>query len=87
MIKLQRALITGTIAAVLTITGTACGQLVEVDNGSDIETSTSPELIKEATDYGGWTLPPDGKVLLAQREIVRDIEYKLAVEMSPAELS
>ncbi|MCP2293043.1 hypothetical protein [Nocardia amikacinitolerans] len=40
----------------------------------------------EATEYGGWTLPPNGKVLLARKEVIRDTEYKLAVEMSPSDL-
>ncbi|MCP2278374.1 hypothetical protein [Nocardia amikacinitolerans] len=74
------------LMAVVSISGTGCGSLVEVDTAPDVETSNSPEFVKEATEYGGWTLPPNGKVLLARKEVIRDTEYKLAVEMSPSDL-
>lgn len=87
MKRLWWTLIAGTVTVVLAISATGCGRLVEVDTEPDVETSTSPELIEEATEYGGWTLPPEGKVLLVRKEIVRDREYKLALEMSPTELA
>ncbi|WP_435593154.1 hypothetical protein [Nocardia sp. bgisy118] len=86
MKRLWWALAASTVMAAVSVAGTGCGRLVEVDTGPDVETSTSPEFVKEATEYGGWTLPSNGKVLLARREVVRDTEYKLAVEMSPADL-
>ncbi|WP_227997302.1 hypothetical protein [Nocardia australiensis] len=51
------------------------------------ETSTSPELVKEATEFGGWVLPENAKILLVRKEIVRDTDYLMAVEMSPANLA
>lgn len=53
----------------------------------DVEESTSPELLREATEYGGWVLPANAKVLLVRREIVRDRKYRIAVETSPADLT
>lgn len=49
--------------------------------------SDSPELTKEATDFGDWSLPADGKVLLVRREDVWDVKYNLVVETSPAGLA
>lgn len=50
-----------------------------------LEMSVSPELAKEATDFGDWMLPVDGKVLLVKKEARprSDVKFNLAVEMSP----
>ncbi|WP_280420155.1 hypothetical protein [Nocardia carnea] len=52
----------------------------------DIEASTSPALLAEATEYGGWILPANSKVLLVERKNDRDRRYRIAVELSPADL-
>lgn len=53
----------------------------------DVEESTSPELIREATEYGDWIVPAGAEVLLVRREIIRDRIYQLAVQASPADLA
>ncbi|MFD6413170.1 hypothetical protein [Nocardia asteroides] len=52
----------------------------------DVERSTDPALVREATEYGGWVLPPNSKVLLVEKMIIRDRDYRIAVEMSPGDL-
>ncbi|MDO3648737.1 hypothetical protein [Nocardia mangyaensis] len=68
-----------------------CGRAVDhaIDQTmvADVEESTSSELLEEATEYGGWVLPVNSEVLLVQREIIRDRKYRIAVEMSPADLA
>ncbi len=68
-----------------------CGRAVDhaVDRMMvpDVEESTSPELLREATEYGGWVLPANAEVLLVRREIIRDRKYQIAVETSPADLA
>lgn len=49
--------------------------------------SDSPELAKEALDFGDWVLPADGKVLMVRREYPDDVKYNLVVETSPAGLA
>lgn len=79
-----RVLLSGMLALVsLTLAG--CSSAVDRAIAPDVETSTSPELVREATEFGGWTLPVNGKVLMVRREIVRHKTYELAVEMSPDE--
>ncbi|MGV9817836.1 hypothetical protein [Nocardia xishanensis] len=87
MKRLWWALTAIAVMVVVSMAGAGCGRFVEVDTGADVETSTSPEFVREATEYGGWTLPSNGKVLLARKEVIRDTEYKLAVEMSPTDLA
>ncbi|NEW31242.1 hypothetical protein GV791_01525 [Nocardia cyriacigeorgica] len=53
----------------------------------DAEESVCPELIREATEYGGWVLPDDAAVLLVRREIVRDRKYQLTLETTSAGLA
>ncbi|TLF71862.1 hypothetical protein [Nocardia cyriacigeorgica] len=53
----------------------------------DAEESVRPELIREATEYGGWVLPDGAEVLLVQREIIRDRNYRIAVTTNPADLA
>ncbi|MEV0336133.1 hypothetical protein [Nocardia sp. NPDC050717] len=53
----------------------------------DVEMSTSPALVQEATEYGGWVLPKGVEVLLAKREIIRDRKYQIAVKASPGDLA
>ncbi|WP_336086944.1 hypothetical protein [Nocardia sp. SSK8] len=53
----------------------------------DVEESTSPELLREATQYGDWVLPTSAEVLLVQREIIRDRKYRIAVKTSPSDLA
>ncbi|RJO77122.1 hypothetical protein D5S18_13235 [Nocardia panacis] len=52
----------------------------------NIETSTTPGLVQEAFEYGGWTLPDTGKVLLVRRQIVRRSAYQIAIEIPTADL-
>ncbi|MFE6923800.1 hypothetical protein ACFVAV_22435 [Nocardia sp. NPDC057663] len=54
---------------------------------ADVEESTSPELLQEATEYGGWVLPASAEVLLVKREIIRDRKYQIALKASPADLA
>ncbi|MFC8045181.1 hypothetical protein [Nocardia sp. NPDC057353] len=53
----------------------------------DVKESTSPEFVREALAYGDWVLPADATVLRAEREIVRDRNYRIAVRTSPAGLA
>ncbi|MBP2189691.1 hypothetical protein [Nocardia goodfellowii] len=39
------------------LAGAACGRFVEANTAPDMPTSTSPELVREETEYGGWVLP------------------------------
>jgi len=79
-----RALLLGMLALVsLAVAG--CSNAIDRAIAPDVETSTNPELVREATEFGGWTLPANGKVLMVSREIVRHKTYKIAVEMSPAD--
>jgi hypothetical protein len=82
----QRALILG-VLVVVSLVGSGCNSDIDRATVPDTETSTSPELVKEATEYGDWMLPPNGKILLAKREIIRDRKYQIAVEVSPADLA
>lgn len=68
------------------LTGMGCAESVDRAAETDIGTGTGPELIREATDYGGWTLPASGKVLLVQKEAGREPRFRLAVEMTPPDL-
>ncbi len=74
------------LLVVVLLFGTGCDRAIDRVAAPDIETSTSPELVKEATEFGGWTLPADGKVLLAQRETVNNKKYRIAVEMPVADV-
>ncbi|WP_433680069.1 hypothetical protein [Nocardia sp. CA-119907] len=82
----MRLLIVG-ILAVVSLVGTGCDSVIDSAMEPDVETSTSPELVKEAIEYGGWVLPANGKILLVKREIIRNRKYQIAVEMSPADFS
>lgn len=66
--------------------GTACDRVIDRAAAPDIETSTSAELVKDATEFGGWVLPANGKVLLAQRETLNNKKYRIAVEMPVADV-
>ncbi|MGW5385137.1 hypothetical protein [Nocardia sp. NPDC003963] len=68
------------------LTGVACTESVDRAADSGTEVGDSPELIGEATEYGGWTLPAGGKVLLVQKESGREPRFRLAVEMTPPDL-
>ncbi|MGW0179201.1 hypothetical protein [Nocardia sp. NPDC003345] len=68
------------------LTGMGCAESIDGAVAADIETGTGPELIREATEYGGWTLPPRGKVLLVKKEAGREPRVRLAVEMTPPDL-
>lgn len=76
------------VVASLAIGG--CGRAVDraIDQAMvpDIEASTDPALVAEASEYGEWVLPTDGKVLLVEREVIRDRRYRIAVEVSPGDL-
>ncbi|OLP03008.1 hypothetical protein BVU76_08115 [Mycolicibacterium porcinum] len=54
--------------------------------GSRAETSTSPELIKEASDFGGIVIPAGAVVLQASVDGAIDTRYRLALKMSSADL-
>ncbi|MFE7798711.1 hypothetical protein [Nocardia sp. NPDC057440] len=72
---------------VLSLAGTGCSSGIDRATAPDTESSTSPELVKEATEYGNWVLPANGNILLVKREIIRDRKYQIAVEMSPTDLT
>ncbi|WP_454196140.1 hypothetical protein [Nocardia sp. Marseille-Q1738] len=80
-----RALIISVIA-VVSLAGTGCSSTIDRATAPEVETSTSPELVKEATEFGGWVLPGSGKILLVKKQIIRNRKYQIAVEMSPADL-
>ncbi|WP_227996999.1 hypothetical protein [Nocardia australiensis] len=76
------------VLAVVSLAGAGCGSMIDRVTAPDVETSTSPELVKEATEFGGWTLPADGKILLVEKEVMRDSEFRrIAVEMSPTDVA
>lgn len=54
--------------------------------GSRDETSTSPELVKQATEFGGVVIPPGAEVLQAHVDSAMDTRYQLVLTMSPADL-
>jgi hypothetical protein len=41
----------------VSLAGVGCAEPVDRAAVADVETGTGPELIGEATEYGGWTLP------------------------------
>ncbi|MCA2206196.1 hypothetical protein [Nocardia rosealba] len=49
--------------------------------------SASPELVAEATEFGDWSLPPEGEVLLVRKQALDDPTYNLVVETSPTGLA
>ncbi|MEV4129705.1 hypothetical protein [Nocardia sp. NPDC049707] len=72
----------------ISLAGTGCDSAIDrAVPGPQTVTSTSPELVKEATEFGGWVLPDNAKILLVRKEIVRDRKYLMAVEMSPIDLA
>jgi hypothetical protein len=78
------ALLLGMLALVsLVVVG--CSSAVDRATAPDVETSTSPELVRKAAEFGGWTLPVNANVLMVRREVLRGTVYKMAVEMSPAD--
>ncbi|WP_410870458.1 hypothetical protein [Nocardia sp. A7] len=59
-----------------------------IDRGGEpMVMSDSPELVAEATDFGDWSLPAEGKVLLVRREKPEDLRYNLVLETSPSGLA
>jgi len=78
------------LLAVVSLAVYGCDRAVDraVDKAMvpDVEASTDPALVAEASEYGEWILPAHGKVLLVEREVVRDRRYRIAVEVSPADL-
>ncbi|PPJ18213.1 hypothetical protein C5E45_10190 [Nocardia nova] len=75
------------IAVVISLVGTGCSTVVDPAVQDPSETGTSPELIKQATDFGRWTLPANAKVLLVKNEMGRAPRCRIALEMTPADLS
>ncbi|WP_063060898.1 hypothetical protein [Nocardia sienata] len=69
----------------VSLAGVGCTESVD-RAAADTETGTGPDLIREATEYGDWTLPVNGKVLLVKKEVGRVPRFRLAVEMSPPDL-
>lgn len=49
--------------------------------GSRDETSTSPELVKQATEFGGIVIPPEAEVLQAHVDSAMDTRYQLVLKM------
>ncbi|MEV0343067.1 hypothetical protein AB0H49_29000 [Nocardia sp. NPDC050713] len=80
-----RVLVVGVIAAV-SLAGTGCGSIIDRAAAPDVETSTSPELVQEALEFGGWVIPAGGKILLVERRIVRNRKYLIALQTSPSDL-
>ncbi|MEV6362052.1 hypothetical protein [Nocardia asteroides] len=78
------------LLAVVSLGSYGCARVVDrsIDQAMipDIEASTSPALVAEATEYGGWVLPANGKVLLVERRVDRDRRYRIAVEVSQTDL-
>ncbi|MCP3811670.1 hypothetical protein NLX62_04915 [Mycobacteriaceae bacterium Msp059] len=54
--------------------------------GSREETSTSPELVKQATEFGGIAIPPGAEVLQAHMDSAMDTRYQLVLKLSPSDL-
>ncbi|MEV6560187.1 hypothetical protein AB0M22_31020 [Nocardia sp. NPDC051756] len=71
----------------VSLAGAGCDSVIDRAAAPEVEASSSPELVREAVEYGGWVLPADAKVLLVRKEIVRDRKYQIAAEMSPTDLS
>ncbi|SIH34243.1 Uncharacterised protein [Mycobacteroides abscessus subsp. abscessus] len=74
------------VTAAILLCGAACDRGIDRAAAPDIETSTSGELVREATEFGGWRLPSGAKVLLAQRETVGAKKYRIAVSMSAVDV-
>lgn len=76
------------VCMLLLVALTGMGRAESVDRAAkaDTETGTGPELIREATEYGGWILPAGGKVLLVKKEAGCEPRFRLAVEMTPPDL-
>ncbi|MGL4306600.1 MAG: hypothetical protein ACRCSF_10645 [Mycobacteriaceae bacterium] len=55
--------------------------------GANSETSTRPELIQEILTEGGLVLPPNTEVLLAHYEHGIDTAYRIALRMSPQDVT
>lgn len=51
------------------------------------ETSTSPELIREAAAFGGLVLSPNAEVLQARVDSALDTRYQLALSTDPDDLT
>ncbi|MGA5545581.1 hypothetical protein ACPCIR_27390 [Mycobacterium sp. NPDC051198] len=54
--------------------------------GSRDESSTSPELVKQAAQFGGVVIPAGAEVLQAHVDSAMDTRYQLVLKMSPADL-
>jgi len=63
------------------------GDPVSRTAGSRNETSTNPELIAEATHFGGIVLPPKTQVLQARVDSALDTAYRLALRLDPGALT
>lgn len=80
-VRLLRRLCATTVAG---LSIAACSGPVIVRESDPPVSSDSPELVQEATEFGDWSLPADGKVLLVRKETFDDPKYTLVVETSPA---
>ncbi|MBP2456063.1 hypothetical protein [Mycolicibacterium lutetiense] len=54
--------------------------------GSHAESSTSPELVKQATEFGGIAIPPGAEVLQAHVDSAMDTSYQLVLKMPSTDL-
>ncbi|WP_243858206.1 hypothetical protein [Mycobacterium sp. DL440] len=54
--------------------------------GSRDETSTIPELVKQATEFGGIAIPPGAEVLQAHVDSAMDTRYQLVLKMPSSDL-
>ncbi len=69
--------------AMVSLIVVGCSIAVDRATTPAVETSTSPELVRKAAEFGGWTLPVNAHVLMVRREVLRGTIYKMAVQMSP----
>ncbi|MFB8277590.1 hypothetical protein [Nocardia colli] len=76
-----------TLLVVVALAGVGCDSVIDRAAAPDVEASSSPELVQEAVEYGGWVLLGNSKVLLVRREVIRDRKYQIAAEMSPTDFS
>lgn len=54
--------------------------------GSRSQSSTSPELVKQASEFGGIVIPPGAEVLQARVDSALDTRYQLALKIAPDNL-
>ncbi|WP_218719928.1 MULTISPECIES: hypothetical protein [unclassified Nocardia] len=76
-----------TTAVVGVVAGTGCTSLGHSTANDESHPLQGPALTQAALEFGDWQLPSGAKVLLARDDYHRDPNFKLAVEVSPADLT